>query len=65
VSDCHHRTDRQSTRADVVRFYKGVSDLAQAGQVCNGAPALEDMALAEGESAVLSTFLKTLNENDT
>jgi cytochrome c peroxidase len=48
---------------DVVRFYRRVSSMARAGQVRNGAPELQGMALTEDDIAPLSAFLKALNED--
>jgi cytochrome c peroxidase len=59
----YFHTGRQEKIEDVVRFYKGISELARTEEVRNGAPELEGITLAEEDIDPLSAFLKALNED--
>lgn len=51
------------TLEDVVGFYRGVSDLARAGTLRNGADQLRGIALTTTDIVPLTAFLKSLNED--
>jgi hypothetical protein len=59
----YFHTGRKTTLEEVVRFYKGIADLMRNGQVRNGAPELEGMALTEEDVSPLGAFLRGLNED--
>ena len=48
---------------DIVGFYRGVSDLARAGTLRNGANQLQGIALTTTDIVPLAAFLKSLNED--
>lgn len=51
------------TLEGVIRGYMRNSDLARQGALCNGAPALKEIALVEGDLAPLVAFLNAMNED--
>jgi hypothetical protein len=59
----YFHTGANNTIEDVVRFYRKVSDMARAGQLRNGAPELQGMALTEEDIAPVGAFLRALNED--
>jgi cytochrome c peroxidase len=56
-------TGRKDLLEDVIGFYIAFSNLARAGQLRNGAPELQGMALTQEDIAPLSAFLRALNED--
>jgi hypothetical protein len=51
------------TLDDIIAFYRGISTLARAGTLGNGALQLQGIALTTGDAASLVAFLKSLNED--
>ncbi|HUP91442.1 MAG TPA: hypothetical protein VM074_04280 [Solimonas sp.] len=51
------------TVAEVVRFYRRMSDAARAGSLRNGAAQLRDIRLGEADVAPLASFLDALDED--
>ncbi len=51
------------TLEDTIGFYRGISNLARAGTLRNGADQLRGIALLAGDLAPLAAFLKSLDED--
>lgn len=59
----YFHTGRKDTFESVIGFYIAFAELARAGQVRNGAPELQGIALTSADVAPLSAFLRALNED--
>jgi hypothetical protein len=51
------------TLNDIVTFYRDISTLARGGNLRNGAPELQGIALLAGDATSLVAFLRSLNED--
>lgn len=56
-------TGQFDTLEAIVGFYRGMSELARAGQLRNGDPALRGIAITDQDLAPLVAFLRSLNED--
>jgi hypothetical protein len=54
---------RISSIEGVVGFYRRISDLARAGKLRNGDPALSGISIDDNDAAALAAFLRALNED--